>query len=423
MESSAGDRGQRGQQAVRRHPRRRRPVVHGRARARSSAFLGPNGAGKTTTLRILLGLVNATGGTATIDGRPYGALEDPVGTVGAVLDGGMFHPGRSGRNHLRGLARASGVADARVDELLELVGAQGRREPARRRLLARHAPAARARGRAARRPARCSSSTSPPTGSTRRASAGCATSCARSRARAGRCSSPATCWPRSRRPPTRSWSSRTGRSVAQAPLAELTARVGRRHARRRPRRGPAGRGCCAPTAPRSTTDGERAIVVRGRSGEEIGRVIAAGRDRHLRARAGRLVARGDLLRAHRRRGRAVVSRAISAELFKLRTTRTSWGVIARRDRPGRADQRDRGARRQLRRHRRRRRGPAGDRRARPALRARARHPRRRDRVPPRHDHAEPARRPRPHAARARQADRAPWSRARCSGSPPRRCAR
>ena len=44
-----------------------------------------------------------------------------MGTVGAVLDGGMFHPGRSGRNHLRGLARASGVADSRVDELLELV--------------------------------------------------------------------------------------------------------------------------------------------------------------------------------------------------------------------------------------------------------------------------------------------------------------
>jgi ABC-2 type transport system ATP-binding protein len=90
-------------------------------RGHITAFLGPNGAGKTTTLRILLGLVNATGGTATIDGKAYGGLEDPVGTVGAVLDGGMFHPGRSGRNHLRGVARAAGVADARVDALLELV--------------------------------------------------------------------------------------------------------------------------------------------------------------------------------------------------------------------------------------------------------------------------------------------------------------
>jgi ABC-2 type transport system ATP-binding protein len=84
-------------------------------------FLGPNGAGKTTTLRMLLGLVNPTAGNATVQGQVYGQLDDPVHTVGAVLDGGMFHPGRSGRNHLRALGRASGVSDARVDELLELV--------------------------------------------------------------------------------------------------------------------------------------------------------------------------------------------------------------------------------------------------------------------------------------------------------------
>ncbi|ADB50134.1 ABC transporter ATP-binding protein [Conexibacter woesei] len=84
-------------------------------------FLGPNGAGKTTTLRALLGLINATDGTATIEGRAFTSLPEPAATVGAVLDGGMFHPGRSGRNHLRTLARASGVGDARVDELLELV--------------------------------------------------------------------------------------------------------------------------------------------------------------------------------------------------------------------------------------------------------------------------------------------------------------
>jgi ABC-2 type transport system ATP-binding protein len=85
-------------------------------------FLGPNGAGKTTTLRALLGLIRPTAGTATIEGRPYTDLEDPTATVGAVLDGGMFHPGRSGRNHLRAIALAAGVADTRVDELLELVG-------------------------------------------------------------------------------------------------------------------------------------------------------------------------------------------------------------------------------------------------------------------------------------------------------------
>jgi ABC-2 type transport system ATP-binding protein len=86
------------------------------------AFLGPNGAGKTTTLRALLGLVHPTDGTVAIEGRSYAALDDPTRTVGAMLDGGLLHPGRSGRNHLRTLARAAGIGDARVDELLELVG-------------------------------------------------------------------------------------------------------------------------------------------------------------------------------------------------------------------------------------------------------------------------------------------------------------
>src|SRR5215207_9272428 len=84
-------------------------------------FLGPNGAGKTTTLRALLGLIRPTEGTATVEGRTFVALEDPAHTVGAVLDGGMLHPSRSGRNHLRMLARAAGVPNSRADELLELV--------------------------------------------------------------------------------------------------------------------------------------------------------------------------------------------------------------------------------------------------------------------------------------------------------------
>jgi ABC-2 type transport system ATP-binding protein len=85
-------------------------------------FLGPNGAGKTTTLRALLGLIRPSGGAATVQGRPFAELEDPVRTVGAVLDGGMLHPGRSGRNHLRMLARGAGIPRSRVDELLQLVG-------------------------------------------------------------------------------------------------------------------------------------------------------------------------------------------------------------------------------------------------------------------------------------------------------------
>jgi ABC-2 type transport system ATP-binding protein len=85
-------------------------------------FLGPNGAGKTTTLRALLGLISPTSGNATVQGRRFVELEDPAHTVGAVLDGGMLHPGRSGRNHLRMIARSAGIGRARVDDLLELVG-------------------------------------------------------------------------------------------------------------------------------------------------------------------------------------------------------------------------------------------------------------------------------------------------------------
>ena len=89
---------------------------------RVTGFLGPNGAGKSTTLRVLLGLVHANSGTATFDGTPYGDLDHPSGHVGAVLEDASFHPGRTGRNHLRVLAAAGGHPDGRAEEVLEQVG-------------------------------------------------------------------------------------------------------------------------------------------------------------------------------------------------------------------------------------------------------------------------------------------------------------
>jgi ABC-2 type transport system ATP-binding protein len=86
-----------------------------------TGLLGPNGAGKSTTLQLMLGLVLG-GGRTLFDGRPYRELADPPREVGAVLDAHAFHPRRGARDHLRMLAAAAGVADRRVDEVLDLVG-------------------------------------------------------------------------------------------------------------------------------------------------------------------------------------------------------------------------------------------------------------------------------------------------------------
>lgn len=89
---------------------------------RVTGFLGPNGAGKTSTLRILLGLNRPTAGRALIDGQRYRDLDAPTRRVGASLSADVFHPGRSGRNHLLQLAIASGIDRARVDHVLAQVG-------------------------------------------------------------------------------------------------------------------------------------------------------------------------------------------------------------------------------------------------------------------------------------------------------------
>ena len=96
-----------------------------------TGFLGPNGAGKTTTLRMLLGLAAPTSGRSFVLGKPYADLDLPALSVGAVLEATDFHPGRSGRDHLRALGRAVGIPDSRADEVLRTVELQ---EAGRRRV-------------------------------------------------------------------------------------------------------------------------------------------------------------------------------------------------------------------------------------------------------------------------------------------------
>ena len=73
-------------------------------------------------MKILLDLAKADSGHATIGGTRYRDLKDPAGTVGVVLEPNAFHPGRSGRNHLRVLADGAGISRAAIDQMLELVG-------------------------------------------------------------------------------------------------------------------------------------------------------------------------------------------------------------------------------------------------------------------------------------------------------------
>ena len=87
-----------------------------------TGFLGPNGAGKTTTMRLILGLDHPTAGTATIGGKAYRDLRDPLRNVGALLDARQAHPNRSARNHLRWIAATNRIPISRVDEVLDMVG-------------------------------------------------------------------------------------------------------------------------------------------------------------------------------------------------------------------------------------------------------------------------------------------------------------
>ena len=87
-----------------------------------TGFVGPNGAGKSTTIRVVVGLDAPDAGTATIGGRPYHSLRNPLGHVGTLLDAGALQPSRSARNHLLWLAHSQGIKAGRVDEVIAQSG-------------------------------------------------------------------------------------------------------------------------------------------------------------------------------------------------------------------------------------------------------------------------------------------------------------
>lgn len=86
-----------------------------------TGFLGPNGAGKSTSLRCLVGLSNPTSGQATIFGKPYQEIANPLARVGTVLDSRGFHGSLTGAQNLRVMAAAAGIPNSRVEEVLSLV--------------------------------------------------------------------------------------------------------------------------------------------------------------------------------------------------------------------------------------------------------------------------------------------------------------
>jgi ABC-2 type transport system ATP-binding protein len=92
------------------------------AAGKVTGFLGPNGAGKSTTMRMVLGLDRPTAGTATVNGKRYADLAAPLREVGALLDAGAMHPGRTGRAHLRIGALSNGIPLSRVDAVIEQAG-------------------------------------------------------------------------------------------------------------------------------------------------------------------------------------------------------------------------------------------------------------------------------------------------------------
>ncbi|MFD0334991.1 ABC transporter ATP-binding protein [Streptomyces erythrogriseus] len=155
-----------------------------------TGFLGPNGAGKSTTMRMMLGLTRPDGGTATVGGRAYRDLTYPLRHVGALLETSAPHRGMTAVGHLSWLARSNRVPRRRVDEVLDAVGLT---EAARKRVGTFSLGMGQRLGLAAALlgDPRSWCSTSRSTGSTPRASGGCANCCAPGQPRAAPSSSPA----------------------------------------------------------------------------------------------------------------------------------------------------------------------------------------------------------------------------------------
>jgi ABC-2 type transport system ATP-binding protein len=87
-----------------------------------TGFLGPNGAGKSTTMRIVLGLSRADSGLTLLSGRELRQIDQPLRTVGGLIDASWAQASRSARAHLRWIAAYNRIPFSRVDELLERTG-------------------------------------------------------------------------------------------------------------------------------------------------------------------------------------------------------------------------------------------------------------------------------------------------------------
>jgi ABC-2 type transport system ATP-binding protein len=85
-------------------------------------FVGPNGAGKTTTIRMLLGLVRPTSGTAHVLGAPISEPESYLDRVGALIETPAFYPTLSGEANLRVLSALGGIDGDRIPPVLDTVG-------------------------------------------------------------------------------------------------------------------------------------------------------------------------------------------------------------------------------------------------------------------------------------------------------------